>query len=166
MSFPNLRSVGGKTFYFLCSFVFLLASKAYSMDWNDEEWSRSNCPGNVLGQWISESHSPSAGSRMTVKPHAVLINFEDGRVVEFRYTRTPQSAKDKRFIELKISHAAKEGGHPRFLRIRPHLVIHFKKPASDGIDPPQCLIKVFRYASGMDIDLNRNLNWDIYRKAR
>lgn len=154
---------------FLGPVVFLLlffTSNAYSLSWNDQEWSRSQCPNNIQGEWIAESHSPLAGGRMDIKSQAVLITFDDGKTKNFRYQSNPLLTKDRQFVEFEISDVIEGGKHPRFFRIRPHLVRSYQESVNDEASPSQCLIKVFRYASKKDASLNRYLNWDIYQKIK
>ena len=166
MGVQTCRSVKYLTFYSLILFAFFFVPSAHSMSWNDEEWNRSKCPKDVSGAWIAQSHSPSAGHRMVIHPEKVLFSFKNGKTREFRYQSKPVLTKNQKFIEFQISHVAKGGLHPRLYRIRPHRVRSFENQAKDEVDQPQCLIKVFRYASEKDVEREKYINWDIYLGAK
>ncbi len=146
------------------------ATPAFSLDWNDEEWSHAGCPKTVIGTWLpQESQSKwgmltisegalicvqhqSGGEKLTTREWVRQYSFDDSTL-----------ATDQRFVKLAL-HPVKEGEYQGYtVKIRPHLVGLSAGQWANNPSSSECLIKVFKFESQEEAKFDKYLDWAIYR---
>jgi hypothetical protein len=140
--------------------LFLFASSAYALNWNDKEWRDAGCPQSAIGLWKLDGSDNNAKTMRIEKGKVAIIaenNFEEN----FLYEQISLKVGDK-FIELflnPVDHVKKV-----YLKIRPHLIYPIRRsPEYVNKNSYNCLIKVFQYRSPKKAKFDKYLSWEIYQ---
>jgi len=149
---------------FLCVFIFMLISSipVYSLDWNDKEWIEAGCPFDIFGKWVSVGVDVKNKKLLSIDQNKIRVLRNQTLEQEYLF-KTKDMHRDASFINLKLLPSLNGNKKNLYLKIRPHLV-HTKivsKKLKVNID--SCLIKVFEFESKKSAELNKYLNWGIYK---
>ena len=143
--------------------IFLtLAQPAFSLDWNDKEWVKAQCPENISGQWLPRSVASVGGPIVTVSNHQFIFTSKTGETNKINFETLSESSRAI-VLELDAQNLSANIRVLPYLKIRPHLAKANDESSVHNTSQVECLIKVFRYQSQEKIQHNQYINWDIYQ---
>jgi hypothetical protein len=154
----NPKAHGALIISLVFSFFMMLGGLpklGHALDWNDKAWEEFGCPKNVLGTWVSENDD----KRLIFDNKRMVSRSGEGDENLYALKGNLQ-ASENRFIKITVNRMDSAEEKPVYMKIRPHLVLSKNKSIA-----PDCLIKVFRFKSRKDAQLEKYMSWDIYKKV-
>ncbi len=156
-----LKRISVLSFFCLAMSV---AALAFALDWNDEDWLKAGCPGDIAGKWMLRGDATASNQTLTVQSNQIKFTSEAGdqKVIAFS-----QDARSNGPIILELNDSDLSGvretlPYPPYWKVRPHLVMGHASSDNELAEWSPCLIKVFRYRYQDQIAADKYVSWDIY----
>ena len=142
--------------------ICLFPKTAYCLDWDSKEWLENSCKKSIFGTWVPESHSNLAFAKLKIDEKSINIIKKNNKGIRLIHDGIKDLNRWKH-VEIESQSLDSKISYPRYMKARPHLIRKLNLPEKRE-EKADCLIKIFRFKSKLDMKKDKYSNWDIYRQ--